>query len=319
MSEIRVEVPRGAGRALQLLALAILVVILAAMSVFTVDLGYAAVVYDPVAGYVSDTAQLGPRIGFKLPWQVVKKIYVATDAIHMWSEVREESPGEGEKVGDFPAVEALTRDGLQAWIDITVRWHLIPGLTPKLVRAYPDLDYEGRLLIPEIRRVTRDVIAEYEAATIAESRPSIGAEIYRELQKTLDEDEQVGGVIVIDEIYIRNIRLPDEFMNAIQDKLASQQRMIAAQYERNRTIILANASAQAKIMEAQGEARARIIQAQAAAEAINTIVNAGGDPADIARIYVFLQNLRELQANGTQMVVVVSPQGIPLLYPLGGG
>jgi len=227
----------------------------------------------------------------------------------------------GRGSGDYPAIETLTKDGLQAWIDLTVRWRIRPDYASAIVRSYPNLDYEDKFLIPEIRKVARDVVAQYEAAMISEVRQRIGLEIMERLQRNLDADEKVGGAFVIDEVYVRNIRLPNEFMNAIQEKLAAQQRMIAAQYERNRTLILANASAQAKIMEAQGEAQARVIQAKALSDAIELIAQAGGNREAVAQLYVLLQNLAQLQANGTRFIVVLSPEGaqLPILYPAGEG
>ncbi len=321
---VEVKIPEGSGgkfsKVLAILVLLVLVAVSANRVVFRVDLGYVGVIVDPITGYISPTPVLGPRIGFKAPWRVVKNVYVATDAVHMWTEYQQALVGRGELIGDYPAIETLTKDGLQAWIDLTVRWHIRPEYAPAIVKSYPNLDYEDKFLIPEIRKVARDVVAQYEAAMISEVRQSIGLEIMDRLQRNLDADEKVGGAFVIDEVYVRNIRLPDEFMNAIQAKLAAQQRMIAAEYERNRTLILANASAQAKILEAQGEAEARIIQAKAVADAIDLIAQAGGNRETIAQLYVLLQNLAQLQANGTRFIIVLSPEGaqLPILYPVGG-
>ncbi len=322
---VEVRIPKGsrsfAAKILLIILLTAFLVLSLSRVFFRVELGYAGVLVDPFSGYISERPILGPRIGFKAPWRIVKSVYVATDAVHMWTEFEMPERGWGKGVGDYPAIEALTKDGLQAWVDLTVRWHVNPDYAPKLVRAYPDLDYEDKLIIPEIRRVARDVVSQYEAAMLAETRQEIGYEISQRLQKNLDTDPTIGGAFVIDEVYVRNIRLPQKFMEAIQEKLAAQQRMIAAQYERNRTLILANASAQAKILEAQGEAQARIIQAQALADAIELIAEAGGNREAIVQLYVLIQNLAELQANGTRFIVILSPQGgqLPLLYPIGEG
>jgi len=322
---VEVRVPKAGGGVAAKLLLAIFIMALLALSLgrvfFRVELGYAGVIVDPLTGYISEKPILGPRIGFKAPWRTVKSVYVATDAVHMWTEFEVPERGWGKGVGDYPAIEALTKDGLQAWVDLTVRWHIDPDYAPALVRAYPELDYEDKLIVPEIRKVARDVVSQYEAATIAETRQEIGHEILQRLRESLNSDPAVGSAFIIDEVYVRNIRLPQKFMEAIQEKLAAQQRMIAAQYERNRTLILANASAQAKVLEAQGEAQARIIQAQALADAIDKIAAVGGNREAVAQLYVLIQNLAQLQANGTRFIVILSPQGgqLPLLYPVGEG
>jgi len=52
---------------------------------------------------------------------------------------------------------------------------------------------------------------------------------------------------------VRNIRLPQKFVEAIQEKLAAQQRIIAAQYERSTTLILANGTRFIVILSPQGD------------------------------------------------------------------
>ncbi|RLG47409.1 MAG: hypothetical protein DRO06_02885 [Thermoproteota archaeon] len=316
--DVEVRPPRpSAGLILKALAI-ILIIVLLFSSVYTVDLGYAAVVVDPITGYVSDTPVVGPRIGFKLPWQAVKHVYVAVDGVHMWTDITAVQSGYGAAVGDYPAIEALTKDSLRAWVDITVLWVIDPGRAPDIVRAFPDLDYDDKLVLPVIREVVRDIIAEYKAAEVAEKRVEISQRIQTELQRELDADPRVGGAFSITEVTLRNIRLPDQFMEAIQEKLAAQQRMIAADYERNRTLVLANASAQARIIEAQGAARARLIEANATASAIDMIAEVGGNRSQVAALYVLLQNLAKLQ-NGTRVLVIVSPrEGVPILYPVEG-
>jgi len=51
---------------------------------------------------------------------------------------------------------------------------------PWLVRAYPDLDCEDKLIIP-VRRVARDVVSRYEAVMFAETRQDICCEILQRL------------------------------------------------------------------------------------------------------------------------------------------
>ena len=215
-------------------------------------MGYAGVLVDPFTGYVPEKPVLGPKIGFKAPWRIVKSVYVAAEAVHMWTESLRCQRVWGKGVGDYPAIEALAKDGLQAWVDLTVRWHINPDYAPKLVRAYPDLDCEDKLIIPEIRRAARDVVSRYEAVMLAETRQEIGYEILQRLQENLDADPTIGGAFTIDEVYVRNIRLPQKFVEAIQEKLAAQQRMIAAQYERNTTLIPANGTRFIVILSPQG-------------------------------------------------------------------
>ncbi|HDI74170.1 MAG TPA: prohibitin family protein [Candidatus Korarchaeota archaeon] len=314
--------PKISGKVILAAALVILLFIVSFLSVYTVELGYAAVTVDPFTGDISGPV-IGPKIAFKMPWQSVKKVYIATDAVHMWTDVSAVQHGYGSAIGDYPAIESLTKDGLQAWVDLTVRWHIIPSAVPKIVESYPALDYEEKLIIPEIRKITRDVLSKYEAAEVPVARDKISGEIYGALQGVFSGDETTAGGIVVDEVYVRNIKLPDEFLKAIQEKLTSQQRMIAAYYDRNRTIILANASAMAKILEAEGEAKSRIIIANGTASSIDILVRSGADPKEIAPLVIYLEGLKDIARSNATIIVSAGGGTTPILYPIqpkeGGG
>lgn len=301
-----------------LAALLILIIILISyLSVYIVDLGYAAVTVDPLTGYVSDPI-VGPRIAIKMPWQSLKRVYVASDAIHMWTDVNVSTYGYEGAIGDYPAIEALTKDGLQAWIDLTVRWHISPSSVPIIVRNYPAVDYKDKLLVPSIRQVCRNIVSNYEAAEVPLIRGKIGVEIFEALQSSLSKDPTTGGGIIIDEVYIRNIRLPSEFLKAIQEKLTSQQRMIAAYFERNRTLILANASAAAKVLEAEGEAKAKLIIVNATAKTVEVLVSRGAKPEEIASLIIFVEGLKDIsKSNAT--VIIAGGGSPPIIYPVRGG
>ncbi len=311
--------PKVGGWVIALGVLVVVLIFLLFLSVYTVDLGYAAVTVDPFTSEVSKVPVVGPKIAFKAPWQQVKKVYIAADAIHMWTNINATSMGLDSNVGEYPAIEALTQDGLQAWVDLTVRWHILPSAVPKIVESYPALDFEEKLIIPEIRKITRDVVARYKAAIIPEKRIEIGAKILEALKEVLAKDPSTDGGIIIDDVYVRNIKLPEKFLQAIQDKLTSQQRMIAALYERNRTIVLANASAMAKVLEAKGEALSRIIITNGTAQSIKLLIEVGGKPEDIVPLIVYLQGLKEIASSNATIVLTAGGQQVPIMLPIQGG
>ncbi len=297
-------------------SLIVFILLLSYLSIYVVELGYAAVTVDPLTGHISDPV-IGPRIALKMPWQSLKRVYVASDALHMWTDINATRYGYEGATGDYPAIEALTRDGLQAWVDLTVRWHVSPSSVPTIVRNYPLIDYKDKLLVPSIRQVCRNIISNYEAAEVPLARGRIGAEVFEALQSSLSRDPTTGGGIIIDEVYIRNIRLPEEFLRAIQEKLTSQQRMIAAYFERNRTLILANASATAKVLEAEGEARARLILVNATARMVEILAKRGARPEEIASLIVYVEGLKDIsRSNAT---VIITGGGVPIIYPVRGG
>lgn len=308
--------PKVSGRVLIAVALVIILLILSFLSAYSVELGYAAVTVDPLTGMISGPI-IGPKVALKLPWQSVKKVYIATDAVHMWTDVNAVKQGYGSAIGDYPAIEALTKDGLQAWVDLSARWHIVPSSVTKIVESYPALDYEDKFIIPEIRKIARDTLSRYQAAEVPVARDRISGDIFNSLQEVFRKDQATGGGIVIDEVYIRNIKLPDEFLKAIQDKLTSQQRMIAAYYDRNRTLILANASATAKVLEAEGEAKSRIIIANGTATSIDILVSSGADPKEIAPLVIYLEGLKDMAKSNATIIVTTGGTSTPILYPVG--
>ncbi len=313
--------PKISSKAIIAAGVVIIALIVAFLSIYTIELGYVAVTVDPFTGVISQPV-IGPKVTFKMPWQSVKKIYIATDAVHMWTDVNAVKHGYGNAIGDYPAIESLTKDGLQAWIDLTVRWHIVPSSVPKIVESYPALDYEDKLIVPEIRKVARDVLSRYQAAEVPVARDKISSEIYNFLGEVFDKDNTTSGGIVIDEVYVRNIKLPDEFLKAIQDKLASQQRMIAAYYDKNRTLILANASSMAKILEAEGEAKSRMIVANGTAKSIRILVSSGANPEEIAPLVIYLEGLKDIAKSNATIIVSAGGGNTPVLYPIatkGGG
>ncbi|MCK4400613.1 hypothetical protein KAV46_06465, partial [Candidatus Bathyarchaeota archaeon] len=100
------EGPRLEG--IGVIALVIIVIVggLLFFSVGRINVGYVAIIVDPVFGSTSvEGTGTNAQYFIKAPWASVYQIYVATDSVHMWSDVTE--------AGDFPAVESLTKDGLK--------------------------------------------------------------------------------------------------------------------------------------------------------------------------------------------------------------
>ena len=108
---------------------------------------------------------------------------------------------------------------------------------------------------------------------------------------------------------------------SIEDKLVSEQQKIQAEFERERILILANATAQELIIKAKGIAQSKIIEANGTQEAINLIlnVNPNVDPDSLAKLYIWLEAMKELDIpvllmglgeDGTPLIINV-PQTTP--------
>ena len=294
------EGPRIEGYGIVAIVLIIAVGGLLFFSVGRISVGYVAVIVDPVFG-TTNVMGTGENAQYfiKAPWATVYKIYVATDSVHMWSDAME--------AGDFPAVESLTKDGLKVDVDITIRWSILPSGAADLFRKYPGLDWKDRAIIPIIRETIRNLLVDYSAIETIELRATLGIALKTSLEKALEEESSLSKAVALDAVNIRKITLPDNFVSAIEKKLASEQLAIAAEFNKTRLLVIADANAQSAIKEAQGLAASRLIIANATKQSMMIIAQANPeiDPAELAKLYLYLETLRDIAASGKGQFIIV--------------
>ncbi|RLE70981.1 MAG: hypothetical protein DRJ43_00775 [Thermoprotei archaeon] len=312
MAEIPVRVP--AGEKVRVVAaivipLLIVIVVISALSVYQVGLGEVAIVIDPIFQRLGRPV-VGPAIAFKPPWAYVVKDYIGVEAIDMFFEPPR----------DYPAIRALTQDGVLVEVDVTIRYRVIPENFDKLVKAYPRLNYEEDFLVATARQVVREVISNYTLTDIIERREVVAGHVESALAKRLRSDPIIGECLDFLGVNLRNIKLPDEVLSAINEKIAAQQRAIKAEYERKATLIQANASAQKVLIEAKAQAEALLLISRAQAESIQLIANVTGVPSlRIVEYYFYLEAVKEMAKAG-RAVMVISPTGAaPLITVPGEG
>ncbi|MCI4409181.1 MAG: prohibitin family protein [Thermofilum sp.] len=269
---------------------------------YTIPFGKVAVIIDPVAKSMSPPI-VGATWGFKAPWAYIIQDDIGVQAVDMFSEPPR----------DYPAVSALTRDGVQIDVDITIRYKIIPDKFDVLVKNYPTLNYEEDFIVANARQVVREVISNYTMTDILEQRTVIARAIEDKLSAVIKRDPVVAQCIDLLGVNVRNIKLPDSIIQAINDKIASQQKAIKAEYDRQATIIQANASAQALIIQAQGQAQAMLELAKAQSESIKLIANAtAGVPKEIVAYFFQLEIMKQL-AQSKATIIYTTGQTTPLI------
>ncbi len=153
----------------------------------------------------------------------------------------------------FEKMEVLSKNGLSINIELSYRYSPVPD---KIGHLHDEIgiDYKGRIIQPEIRSATREVIGQYNPEELySTKREAIQQEIYNKTKKSIAEK-----YIELDAILIRSVTLPENLKNAIEKKLEEEQLSLQYQY---------------KIDRERQEAERRIIEAQAKADA-NKILNA---------------------------------------------
>jgi len=294
------EGPRIEGIAVIIIALLIIAGGVVFFSIGRITVGYVAVIVDPVFG-TTNVVGTGQNAQYfvKAPWASVFKIYIATDSIHMWSDATGQ--------GDFPAVESLTKDGLKVDVDITVRWSIDPIYAGELYRRYPRLDWKDRAIIPIIRETVRNLLVDYTAIETIELRQAIGTVLKQQLREAFNSEPSLQDAITLDAVNIRKIALPTTFVEAIEKKLAAEQLAIAAEFNKTRQLVLADANAESAIKEAEGLSQSRLLLANSTREAISIIASSNPDldSSEITKLYLYLETLRDIAESGKGQFIIV--------------
>ncbi len=163
-----------------------------------------------------------------------------------------------------------------------------------------------------MRLVTKD----YTALETIEFRDVVRNEIEMTVLQELQAEPSLAGALMRLEFDLKNIGYPEKYTSAIEDKLVAEQQKIQAGFEREKIVILANATAQEIIIKASGEAEAKVIEANATRQAIEMVlesVGQSGNETRIAELYLWVQALQRIAPDVE--ILIVGTDGIPVLIP----
>ena len=124
---------------------------------------------------------------------------------------------EGQKAGD-DAIRALTADGLEVVIDLTVLYRVLPTDAPNIVRE-SGLNYTDKIVRPLTRTKIRDNAVYYEAVSLYSSKRD---EFQARIFKSIEVDFKKRG-LVLEQLLVRNITLPAMVKTAIEQKITAEQ------------------------------------------------------------------------------------------------
>ncbi len=193
---------------------------------------------------------------------------------------------EGQRMGD-DSIEALTKEGLKVHLDMTVLYHLVEERASDVYRDL-GLNYNEKIIRPEVRGAIREVIALYEAKDIySEKREEAVQKIKERLQESIGPRG-----IDVETVLLRNVALPPMLTEAIENKLTAEQE--AQRYDF--VLTREEKEAERKRIEAGGQRDAQAI--------INQSLS------DRYLQYLYIQNLQNRE--GTIYV----PYDLPLLRNL---
>ncbi len=126
---------------------------------------------------------------------------------------------EGSKAGD-DAIRVLAADGLEVIIDLSVLYHIIPDKAPEILRNTGTREViTDKIIRPLARTKIRDNAVYYEAVALYSTKRE---EFQQKITKTIEKDFLDRG-IVLENILIRNITLPESVKLAIESKINAEQ------------------------------------------------------------------------------------------------
>lgn len=269
---------RKAGKAVSAIV-GLIVALLLIANIFTIiDAGETGV--QSLFGKVSDH-EFSSGFHIKNPFVQIHRMNIRTQEYTMSI-----AQSEGKKRGN-DSIAALTKEGLQVDLDITVLYHLSEEKASDVYRGVGP-NYEDVVIRPQIRSTIREVIAQYEAKDIYSEKRLEASQKILELLK-----EQIGQRgIDVEEVLLRNVQLPANLANSIQEKLQAEQEAQRYEFVLQRE----EKEAERKRVEAAGQRDAQ------------KIINESLTPRYLE--YLYIQSLENRE--GTIYVPTNSSNGLPL-------
>ncbi|TLZ59800.1 MAG: prohibitin family protein [Methanobacteriota archaeon] len=202
-------------------------------------------------------------------------------------------------------------DNLNVHMDLTLVYHFPGDRVADILIQYGDpLEIIDRYL----RSVPRDVASNFTGEYIGGiGRIVIEDEIQREVTAALATYS-----IVVDDILVRDVDLPDTVDIAIEEKLAAQQKVVTAELERQAIVIRAMAEADRIRLEAEGIRNATVLKANGTAAAMRLIIETlkFEDPNLVNATWAYLTVLY-IQAlsdpNSNISFVIITDGGVPII------
>jgi regulator of protease activity HflC (stomatin/prohibitin superfamily) len=284
------------GLAFALILILVVSIMFGLTMVISVGVGHAVLLVDPLTKSTSDPI-VGPTYVVKAPWVTAVDVYYATDSFE-------------------DTIACFSSDQLEMQIQVLLRWSLDPYKLKGLFQNYPRLNYKQAAIESIMAETIRLVTKNFTALQTIEFRDIVRNDIESAVSQEVTTEPSLAGALIRFEFDLRNIGYPAKYTSAIEDKLVAEQQKIQADFERQRILVLANATAQEVIIKASGEAEAKVIEANATKQAIGLIlepVGQNGNETRIAEIYLWVQTLQKIAPDID--ILLVGTEGTPVMIP----
>ena len=155
-------------------------------------------------------------------------------------------------------MRVLSREGLTIELEISALYRLNPDSAARVYKGISGGDYEGVIMVPQFRSISRAVTASFQASALySTEREALGIAIQEELARAV----AIRGVIV-ETTPLRNVGLPTQLTEAIEQKQRADQESQRMEF----VLTKERQEADRKRIEAQGIADFQRIVAQGISE-----------------------------------------------------
>ena len=219
---------QGLPRAMVMGAVGLIFIVLFGSSMFvTIDSGEKGVLFKKFGGGLEKDVIYGQGFHVIAPWN---DMFVYDVKIHE----------------TFEKMEVLSKNGLSIKIDLSFRYNPVEE---KIGYLHDQIgrDYVERIIKPEIRSVTREVIGNY----LPEELYSTKREAIEDEIEDLTRAKVEAKYLTLDAILIRDVTLPQTLRNGIEKKLVQEQESLEYEFK----IDKARKEAERKEIEANGIAK----------------------------------------------------------------
>ena len=196
---------------------------------------------------------------------------------------------EGNKVGD-DAIKVLTSDGLEVTIDLTVLYRVIGADAPKLLRETGN-DYRDKIVRPITRTMIRDNAVYYQAVDLFGNKRD---EFQHRIYKSLEDNFKNRG-LMLEQLLVRNITLPNSVKSAIESKINAEQDAKKMEFV---------------LQKEQQEAERKRVEAQGIAD-YQRIINTGLTSQQLQ--YEQIKAMKELALSANAKVIVMGKGNTPII------
>jgi len=218
-----------------------------------------------------------PGVHFKIP--LVQHVFIQDVKMHSGNYKGSKDLPDDLGIVNKPSITVMDKKNLPISIEMTVQYTPNKNDMPIILRTLGK-NYFEKKINPIIRAISRDVVGQYDAETIAVERQKISTELRIGLVKAFEALP-----FVLNDVVLRNIRLPSTVQKKIMQvqeakqeeerlKMAEKQaevqkriQVIDAKREAEKKVIAAKADAEQKVIAAKAEAQRITLQSKATADA----------------------------------------------------